>query len=161
MITNQKIRLVIQKYPKWKILIWLLIGILIGAVIAIPLIVWAYSKLEIPEAIVIETPTPEPPSPREYLRREAEKLGIDFGLADRIIKCESGWQEKICNKTYGCKSGQGLFQLIPSTVEHASQMLGREIDPFNPYDNIDAGLWLIKNEGLGHWRPYSGACWER
>lgn len=149
------------KYPRWKILIWLAVGILIGIAVAIPLIVWAYSKFGISEAIVFETSTPELPSPQEYLKQEAEKLGIDFDLADRIVECESGWQEKICNRTYGCGSGQGLFQLIPSTVRHVSQKMGREIDPFNPYDNIDAGLWLIKNEGLQHWRPYSGACWSK
>jgi len=72
-------------------------------------------------------------------------------LAERIIWCESRGTHDVCNKQYGCGAGMGLFQLIPKTVEYCEGKLGKEIDPFDPDDNYECGMWLLKNEGTQHW----------
>lgn len=68
-----------------------------------------------------------------------------------IVKCESDFNPEVCNKEFGCSSGMGLCQLIPSTVKHCEEKLGKRIDPFNSEDNLECGEWLLKNEGSHHW----------
>lgn len=93
-------------------------------------------------------------------------------LAEKIIECESGGNPNACNEEYGktekgyCKAGSGLFQLIPSTIKYCKEKLNKEIDPFNPEDNRECGMWLLKNEGLRHWGDEntewgSWACWSK
>ena len=79
-------------------------------------------------------------------------------LMGRIIYCESRGNPEVCNKQYGCRAGQGLCQLIPSTVKYCEKKLGKKIDPFNREDNLECGMWLLKNEGTYHW-GYKGASW--
>jgi hypothetical protein len=85
-------------------------------------------------------------------------LGNLTELADIIIMCESGGRPDVCNKQYGCRAGIGLFQLIPSTVRYCEEKLAKTIDPFNPNDNYECGMWLLENEGTRHW-GYEGADW--
>jgi len=72
-------------------------------------------------------------------------------LLNKIAECESGWKTNVCNGHYGCRGGQGVFQLIPSTVKYCEKKLGKPIDPFNEADNIECAIWLMTNEGWGHW----------
>ncbi len=77
-------------------------------------------------------------------------------LLQEIIKRESGGDPKACNKEFGCRAGMGLVQLIPGTVRYCEEKLEKEIDPFNPVHNLECARWLLKNEGIRHWEPYSG-----
>lgn len=89
---------------------------------------------------------------------KSQVLGImGFGLEieeaellNRIIECETGWRN-VCNTEYGCNGGQGIAQLIPKTVKHCEEELGKEIDPFNERDALECACWLLKNEGPSHW----------
>ena len=81
-------------------------------------------------------------------------------LVDEIIDRESGGDPSVCNKEFGCGSGMGLTQLIPSTVKYCEEKLGHKIDPFNPKDNLECAVWLLENEGIKHWEPYSGPYLE-
>jgi len=86
-----------------------------------------------------------------------DNLNIDtIYLLDEIIKRESGGNPMVCNAQFGCSSGQGLTQLIPSTVKYCEEKLGKKIDPFDPNENIECAVWLLENEGIKHWEPYSG-----
>jgi len=119
-------------------------------------------------------PTPEP---REYLKQQADREVKVCGystkqkcrtvnLADQlseVIRRESKWGEfdtgidyGICNREFGCGSGQGLIMLIVSTEKHCEEKLGREIDRANPYDSIDCGIYLLEQEGIGHWEDPKG-----
>ena len=94
-------------------------------------------------------------------------------LMVEIIECESGGDPKVCNQEFGCKAGMGLCQIIPSTLKYCEEKLGRKLDPFNPEDNLECGVWLLENEGCGHWnslliviavmskiiRNKKGQCW--
>ena len=76
----------------------------------------------------------------------------------RIIECESSFRPDVCNKEFGCGAGAGLVQLIPKTIKYCEEKLGKKIDPFNPRDNLECGLWLYENESTRHW-GYEGASW--
>jgi len=81
-----------------------------------------------------------------------------FTLADKIIRCESNWNPKAVSPT-GCR---GLWQFSQATWEYANRKMGRdldEVDIFDPQDNFKAGLFLLKTEGDGFWRPWSGHCY--
>lgn len=79
-----------------------------------------------------------------------------LGFLEVIIRRESDWKYWVCNRKYGCKAGMGLIQVIPSTVKYCSEKLGYKIDPFNPYDNMECGIWLLDNDGTEHWEEWSG-----
>lgn len=74
-----------------------------------------------------------------------------------IVKCESKFNPEVCSYA-GCKSGMGLCQIIPSTLKHCEEMLGKKLDPFNPKDNLECGVYLLENEGDYHW-DMSKICW--
>lgn len=117
---------------------------------------------------VVEVPPVEPvptvvvvnkyelPAPH-YLDWVASKSPELLPVAREIIFRESRWRPDVCNMDSGCKSGQGLFQLIPTTVLYCEAKLQRKINPFDQYDNIDCGWWLLENEGIRHWEAWSGS----
>jgi len=76
----------------------------------------------------------------------------------KIIECESNFRPEVCSYA-GCEAGMGLCQIIPSTLRYCEEKLGRELDPFNPEDNLACGIWLYENEGTRHWLP-SEECWN-
>lgn len=121
-------------------------------------------------ALVASMPpqTPEPPSVRETIAEEAIRWGTDPQLAINIVSCEGGFEiPEQCNIEFGCKSGQGHFQFIPtrwaSTVKRMGDLLPdycRDTDSvFKSFCNISAGTWLLATDGDGHWREWSGWCY--
>lgn len=80
-------------------------------------------------------------------------------LMEKIIYCESGGDPKVCSYK-GCYAGMGLCQIIPSTLRYCEEKLGRELDPFDPEDNLECGMWLLENEGSEHWLQ-SKSCWSK
>jgi len=92
-----------------------------------------------------------------YYPDEPEPIKV---LLDKIITCESNWRN-ICNYD-GCQFGMGLAQFIKSTWEETTERMGldlNEVDVFNPEDNYNAALWLLKHDGDRHWKLYSGSCY--
>lgn len=84
----------------------------------------------------------------------------------RIIECESNFDENVCNADYGCSSGMGWGQIIPGTLKYCEKKLGRKLDIFNAYDNLECSLWLYINEGTQHWGCEtcnwgSWKCWHQ
>jgi soluble lytic murein transglycosylase-like protein len=79
------------------------------------------------------------------------EYGIDYECYKAIIRYESNFNPTVCNFDYGCRGGQGLAQLIPSTVKDCEKELGRAIDPFNPRDNLECGAYLMARDGTSHW----------
>ena len=98
-----------------------------------------------------------------YLQATAplpQKSQVLASLMDKIIDCESGGDPTICNREFGCGSGMGLCQIIPSTLKYCEEKLGRELDPFDSEDNLACCWWLIENEGTDHWKM-SEHCWAK
>jgi hypothetical protein len=88
-----------------------------------------------------------------------ETLGMMTGgslddklLLNAIIDCESKWRN-VCNGAYGCNAGQGVAQLIPTTVKFCENKLGKKIDPFNIEDSLECAMYLLTetSQGYHHW----------
>ena len=89
---------------------------------------------------------------------------IDLTL-HKIIKCESGFEEKVCNKKYGCGAGMGLAQLTPIAIKDCENHLHKKINPFNGKENLECSLWLYKTYGTKPWGTAktdwgSYNCWQ-
>ena len=83
---------------------------------------------------------------RYFIERGSE-LGVDIGLAEDIIMCESGGVATAKNVS---SSAHGYFQIIDSTV--LSTVRG------DPQLNLEVGLRLLKDAGSRPWNSSRG-CW--
>ena len=92
----------------------------------------------------------------KLISAKAEKYKADPELLTEIIRRESNFDPKVCNKEFGCNAGQGLVQLIPSTVKNCEKRLEIKIDPFNPEDNLECGAFLLGTDGIRHWEDPEG-----
>lgn len=107
-------------------------------------------------------------TPREYLKgltsrsfdlisAKAREYKVSLNLVLEIIRRESGFDPLVCNKKYGCGSGQGLMQIIPSTFADCEKYFKRDMNVFNAEDNLDCGLHLLSQpNGINHWWDPNG-----
>ena len=79
--------------------------------------------------------------------RWAQRNGIDPALLQAVCYLESGWQEHVVSRT----GAVGVCQLMPSAVDFAEQLIGKDLDPRDPTDNIRMGArtlrWLLDQTG--------------
>ena len=74
------------------------------------------------------------------LTSEAQAAGLDPALVKALAWQESGWQMVIASD-----GGIGVMQLMPDTVTWISNyLLGYPVNPYDPTDNIHAGVALLK-----------------
>lgn len=93
-------------------------------------------------------------TPREYLRAECQQPDCDFLLLDAIVTCESRWR-MIQNSV---SSAYGYFQILDST-EKTTQPYKEGERKYNPYSNIDMGIFLYNTRGSNPWNE-SRHCWQ-
>ena len=141
------------------ITIWVLLALIIG------FFVWTYTKTVSPN---LNYEIREESAVRQMIPHFLTRKVVLASLMDKIIHCESGFDPKVCNKEFGCNAGMGLAQLIPKTVRYCEEKLGKDIDPFDPEDNLECAMWLLENEGTYHWGTAetvgewgSYDCWSR
>lgn len=96
-----------------------------------------------------------PPPPREYLAQKCQEQGCDFALLDSIVFCESTWR-MVPNAR---SSAYGYFQIIDGTEKTTPQYKAGE-RKFDPYTNIDMGLYLYESRGTNPWNE-SRHCWQK
>jgi LysM repeat protein len=73
------------------------------------------------------------------LTAEAQAAGVDPSLVKALAWQESGWQ-----MITAFDGGMGVMQLMPDTVDWVSSyLLGYRINPYNPVDNIHAGVAML------------------
>ncbi len=77
---------------------------------------------------------------REIIRSTAVRLGVDPSLALAIGMQESGFQMKVVSHA----NAIGAMQVIPSSGEWASNLLGEPIDLFDARDNAKAGVAILR-----------------
>jgi len=76
------------------------------------------------------------------LTSEAQAAGVDPALIKGLAWQESGWQMVTASD-----GGMGVMQLMPATVDWVSSyLLGYRIDPYDPTQNIRAGVALLHYE---------------
>ncbi|WIM08681.1 LysM peptidoglycan-binding domain-containing protein [Trueperella bernardiae] len=70
----------------------------------------------------------------------ARDMGVDPRLALAHAFVESGFDATAVSPA----NAIGVMQVIPSSGQWASQMVGRNLDLLNPYDNVVAGVSIIR-----------------
>lgn len=77
---------------------------------------------------------------RAFAKAEADRLGLDWGIVDRLIQTESSWNPKAIGPVLPKRSERaiGLTQLLPSTAKD----LG--VNPYDEKQNITGGLTYLK-----------------
>jgi soluble lytic murein transglycosylase-like protein len=73
---------------------------------------------------------------RALVRRIAAKVGLDERLAHAVVKVESNYQMLAVSS----RGAMGLMQIMPATARQYGV-----VDPFNPEQNIEAGVRLLKD----------------
>lgn len=77
---------------------------------------------------------------KKKITRIARQHGVDPSLALSVSYLESGWnQSKV-----SVANAVGTMQVIPSSGEWTSSLVGRDLDLLDPEDNITAGVVLLK-----------------
>ncbi|MDM7853592.1 lytic transglycosylase domain-containing protein [Cellulomonas alba] len=70
----------------------------------------------------------------------ARSLGVDPALAQAIAYQESGFNAAVVSPA----NAIGVMQVIPSSGEWASEMVGRKLDLLEPRDNVVAGVAILR-----------------
>lgn len=95
-----------------------------------------------------------PPTPQEYLAQQCQAPDCDALLLSTIITCESSWR-MVKNSS---SSAFGFFQIIDST-ERTTPQYAEGKRKFDPYTNIDMGIYLYATRGTNPWNESKG-CWS-
>lgn len=77
---------------------------------------------------------------KQRIIRISRQHGLDPTLALAISYQESGWDQR----RVSVANAVGAMQIIPSSGEWTSQMVGRQLDLLDTDDNITAGVLLLK-----------------
>lgn len=130
---------------------------------AVP-IALAYNEQTVPpvEIQVVSGELVEHPkelNPEELVEYYSEMYGANPSLAKRIVQCESGWNRTIANPQ---PTASGYFQFLNSTWHSTMIRMGlpTSTDKHDPVISIQAGVWLLAEDGSRHWLE-SKPCWNR
>ena len=74
------------------------------------------------------------------VRRTAQQMGVDPALALAHAHLESGFNMRAVSPA----NAVGVMQVIPSSGEWASDLVGRRLDLLDPQDNVTAGVAIIR-----------------
>jgi N-acetylmuramoyl-L-alanine amidase len=91
------------------------------------------------KAILNDTSVPNRAQMRALVQRTAKKYGVDVSLALAISYQESGFNMRAVSPA----NAVGVMQVIPSTGEWISTVVGRRLDLLDPEDNVTAGVALL------------------
>ena len=78
---------------------------------------------------------------QQIVARTAEQMGVDPSLALAFSFQESGFDQRAVSPA----NAIGAMQVIPSSGDWASGLVGRELNLLDPYDNATAGVAIIRS----------------
>lgn len=90
---------------------------------------------------LLDSPLPSRNEVRQMVRSTAISMGVDPSLALAHAQVESGFDPAAVSPA----NAIGTMQVIPSSGEWASQMVGRKLNLLDPQDNITAGVAIIRH----------------
>ncbi|GER24360.1 hypothetical protein NCCP1664_28550 [Zafaria cholistanensis] len=92
------------------------------------------------KAILLSRNLPSRAEMKSIIAATARKMGVNPALALAHAYQESGFSMSAVSPA----NAIGAMQVIPSSGEWASQLVGRRLDLLNPYDNATAGVAIIR-----------------
>lgn len=93
------------------------------------------------KALLNAAPVPTRAEMRQIVSDTARRMGVDPSLALAFAYQESGFSQRAVSPA----NAIGTMQVIPSSGEWASQMVGRQLNLLDPYDNATAGIAIIRS----------------
>lgn len=93
------------------------------------------------KALLNAAPVPTRAEMRQIVADTARRMGVDPSLALAFAYQESGFSQRAVSPA----NAIGTMQVIPSSGEWASQMVGRQLNLLDPYDNATAGIAIIRS----------------
>lgn len=77
---------------------------------------------------------------QNIIRTTAQQMGVDPALALAVAQQESGFNHASVSPA----NAIGAMQVIPTSGEWASDMVGRDLDLLDPHDNAVAGVAILR-----------------
>lgn len=90
-------------------------------------------------AALLKAPAPSAAQIQDIIVQTAKKMGVPPSLALAHAYQESGFNHQAVSPA----NAIGTMQVIPSSGEWASQLVGRQLNLLDPRDNITAGVAII------------------
>jgi soluble lytic murein transglycosylase-like protein len=77
---------------------------------------------------------------RDIIAAKARANGVSPALALAVSYQESGWNQRVVSVA----NAVGAMQVIPTTSDWISGVVGRRLDPLDPHDNATTGVVLLR-----------------
>lgn len=91
-------------------------------------------------ATLRSTPTPSKAEMQAKIVATARAMGVDPALAQAVAFQESGFKHAVVSPA----NAIGTMQVIPTSGQWASDLVGRELNLVNPDDNVTAGVAILR-----------------
>lgn len=98
------------------------------------------AQANINKAALMAAPVPSPAQMKQIIASTARKMGVDPSLALGFAWQESGFNQQAVSPA----NAIGTMQVIPQSGEWASELVGRHLNLLDPYDNVTAGVAIIR-----------------
>ncbi|WP_426225664.1 LysM peptidoglycan-binding domain-containing protein [Pseudarthrobacter sp. DSP2-3-2b1] len=92
------------------------------------------------KALLNASPVPSRAQMRTIVADTARQMGVDPSLAQAFAHQESGFDQRAVSPA----NAIGTMQVIPTSGQWASDLVGRKLNLLDPYDNATAGVAIIK-----------------
>ncbi|WP_138442969.1 LysM peptidoglycan-binding domain-containing protein [Sinomonas susongensis] len=90
--------------------------------------------------ILNASPVPTREQMKQIVADTARTMGVDPVLALSLAYQESGFNQRAVSPA----NAIGVMQLVPSSAEWASALVGRKLNPLDPRDNATAGIAILR-----------------
>ena len=115
-----------------------------------PLVPSTFLGYTYPEAVVasanenkrllLASPVPSRSEMKQIVADTARSMGVDPSLALAVAFQESGFDQRAVSPA----NAIGTMQVIPSSGQWASDLVGRKLNLLDPYDNATAGVAILR-----------------
>ncbi|APX00697.1 lytic transglycosylase domain-containing protein [Arthrobacter sp. QXT-31] len=92
------------------------------------------------KALLNASPVPSLAQMQSIVADTARRMGVDPALAQAFAYQESGFNQRAVSPA----NAIGTMQVIPSSGQWASDLVGRKLNLLDPYDNVTAGVAIIR-----------------
>ncbi|MCE0488013.1 LysM peptidoglycan-binding domain-containing protein [Ornithinimicrobium sediminis] len=87
-----------------------------------------------------EVPVPSRAETKKLITDTARRHGVDPKLMLALAYQESGWNQRAVSPA----NAIGIMQVIPTSGEWASMLIGRDLNLLDPQDNVTAGVVIMR-----------------